>query len=120
MLAPRKKLHITPQCALEQSLELLQLNENDVLLDIGCGDGRALITAARVYKCRAIGIEIEPERAAKTKAAVVEAGLSDLITIHQGNAMEFEGFREATAVYLFLTDRGLRCDLLTDPIVPVD
>ena len=108
MLAPRKKLHITPPSAVEQALELLELNESDVLLDIGCGDGRALIAAAKIYRCRAIGIEIEEERAAQAKEAVAKAGLDHLVTIYQGNAMEFEGFRQATAVYLFLTDRGLR------------
>lgn len=108
MLAPRKKLHSTPLRVFSSALELLQITPKDVFYDIGCGDGRLVVEAAKRYGIRAIGIEIDADRAAQAKDAVQTAGVEHLVTIHHGNAMDF-GYADATIMFLFLIERGLGC-----------
>ena len=107
MLAPRKKLHCTPASIIEDALDLLEVTSADVMLDVGCGDGRSLIAAAVRCGARGIGIEIEEERAALARANAEAAGVAHLVEIRTGNALEMD-LSAATKVFLFLTDRGLR------------
>ena len=107
MLAPRKKLHCTPTSIIEDALDLLEVTAADVVLDVGCGDGRSLVAAATRCGARGIGIEIEEGRAALARANVEAAGVSHLVEIRTGNALEMD-LSAATKVFLFLTDRGLR------------
>lgn len=107
MLAPRKKIHSSPKEIVHKALDLLELTEKDTLYDIGCGDGRLLIQAAKSYQCRCIGIEIEPERVATLKELVHNEQLNHLIEIRCTNALE-EDYHDATAIFMFLIDRGLR------------
>lgn len=79
----------TPDEVIDQTLELLRLTDQDVLADIGCGDGRVLISAARQYGCRGVGVEIDPAMAETARRRVAEAGMSDRITIVTGDAAGF-------------------------------
>ncbi|DAZ92391.1 TPA: hypothetical protein N0F65_003774 [Lagenidium giganteum] len=107
MLAPRKTLHSTPLRVFTRALQLLDAQSHDVLYDIGCGDGRCVIAAAKELGIRAVGIEIDAARAAEAQAAVREAQVEHLVTIRVGNAMEMD-FSDATIIFLFLIERGLR------------
>ena len=108
MLAPRKKLWSTPDVAVEAAIRLLSpLSPDDVVYDIGCGDGRFLVECARQKGCRCVGIEIDEPRAAEARNKVREAGLEHLVAIRVGNALEAD-FSEATAIFLYLVPRGLR------------
>src|SRR6185369_10620801 len=67
--APAKKLREpdvifvpTPQEVVDAMLKLANVHKGDVLYDLGCGDGRTVVTAAKQYGVRAIGIDINPER----------------------------------------------------------
>ena len=51
----------TPQDVTERMLELAAVRKDDVVYDLGCGDGRIVVTAARLYGCRAVGVDIDPE-----------------------------------------------------------
>ncbi|KAF1322687.1 Rna methyltransferase, partial [Globisporangium splendens] len=106
MLAPRKTLHSTPLRVFQSALEMLCIAPDDVFYDIGCGDGRLVIEAARTHGIRAVGIEIDAARAAQATHAVQDAGVAHLVTIHHGNAMDFD-YRDATVMFLFLIERGL-------------
>lgn len=108
MLAPRKTLHSTPPRVMRSALELLDVTTNDVFYDVGCGDGRLVIHAAQRYGARAVGIEIDRDRAQQARDAVEAAGVAHLVTIHHGNALDFD-FADATIVFLFLIERGLGC-----------
>lgn len=108
MLAPRKTLHSTPLRVFSGALELLHVNAGDVLYDVGCGDGRLVVRAAQTHGIRAVGIEIDRERVLQARRAAQEAGVAHLVTIHHGNALDFD-FADATIVFLFLIERGLRC-----------
>uniref|UniRef100_H3HDN5 Methyltransferase domain-containing protein n=2 Tax=Phytophthora ramorum TaxID=164328 RepID=H3HDN5_PHYRM len=107
MLAPRKTLYSTPLSAFRRALALVHVQASDVVYDLGCGDGRLLIEAARSFGVRAVGVEIDPKRAQQARDAAQREGVDHLVTVHQANALEFDIPTDATVVFLFLIGRGL-------------
>ncbi|KAG3192557.1 hypothetical protein PC128_g10505 [Phytophthora cactorum] len=107
MLAPRKTLYSTPLSAFRRGLELVHVDASDVVYDLGCGDGRLLIDAARSFGVRAVGVEIDPKRVQQARDAAETNGVGHLVTVHQANALEFDIPADATVVFLFLISRGL-------------
>ena len=108
MLAPRKKLWSTPPELVSKAIELLDIEFEDIVYDIGCGDGRFLITAAlKTQAIKFIGIEIDHDRAIEATNNIIDASLSDKIEILNQNALECN-FNEATVIFLYLVPRGLR------------
>jgi tRNA G37 N-methylase Trm5 len=106
----------TPQPAVEVMLEMAQVRDGDVLYDLGSGDGRIPITAARKYDVRAIGIDIDPERIAEANANARAAGVTDRVTFRQEDLFEAD-FSDATVVTLYLLQRlneKLKPRLLTE------
>lgn len=79
----------TPDETITQSLDLMRLTANDTLADVGCGDGRVLIEAARSHGCKGVGIEIDAELAELARQQVAEAGMADRIEIITGDALDF-------------------------------
>lgn len=80
----------TPAAVIEQTVRLLALTKDDVLADLGCGDGRILIAAVERYGCTAVGVEIDPEIAEKARRRVKDSGRSADITILTGDALAFD------------------------------
>lgn len=80
----------TPDVTLHQMIDILSLSPEDVLADLGCGDGRVLILAAKQYGCRGVGIEIDPARAEIARRKVSDACLADRIEIITGDALQFD------------------------------
>ena len=110
MLAPQKKLYAASEALCGAALALLSVSPEDTLLDLGCGNGVALLLAAQRFGARgALGFEINPERAAETRAAVASAGLSARVDVRTGNALDAsdEDVKGVSCVYLFLIARGL-------------
>jgi hypothetical protein len=91
----------TPMPVVEKMLELAEVAATDVLYDIGCGDGRILITAARKFGARGVGIDIVPERIEECLAGAKEAGVADLVEFRLGDAMALD-ISPATIVTLYL------------------
>jgi cyclopropane fatty-acyl-phospholipid synthase-like methyltransferase len=77
------------------------LGKNDVLYDLGCGDGRIVITAAKEIGCRGIGIDIDPQRIEECKNNAASAGVMDKVKFLQQDLFEAD-FSEATVVTLYL------------------
>ena len=73
----------TPQKVVDAMLRLAEVKESDVVYDLGCGDGRIVVTAAKQFGCRAFGYDIDPERIAESKQNVSDNGVDDLATIEQ-------------------------------------
>ncbi len=73
----------TPQEVVDKMLELAELKAGDVLYDLGSGDGRIVITAARRYGVRAVGFEINPALVKYSRDSVTEAGLAHLVEIRE-------------------------------------
>jgi SAM-dependent methyltransferase len=91
----------TPQEVVDRMLELAQVTQNDVVFDLGCGDGRIPITAARKYGARGVGVDIDPQRIAESVANAKAAGVSHLVTFTLQDAMKTD-VSPATVVTLYL------------------
>lgn len=91
----------SPQPVVDKMLELAKVNKDDLLYDLGCGDGRIVITAAQKYGARGIGIDLDPQRVAEAKANAKKAGVEDRVQFMVGD-LYAANFSDATVVTLFL------------------
>jgi ubiquinone/menaquinone biosynthesis C-methylase UbiE len=91
----------TTERAVEAMLELAKVTKNDVVYDLGCGDGRIVVTAAKKYGARGVGIDINPERIAEARENAKKNGVEHLVKFIEGDLFEAD-IREATVVTLFL------------------
>ena len=91
----------TPQDVVERMLELAGVTGNDVVYDLGSGDGRLVITAAKKYGARGVGVDIDPERIAESQANARRAGVEHLVRFERRDALDTD-VREATVVTLYL------------------
>jgi len=83
--APRKTPDViyvpTPQEAVDKMLELAEIKKGDVVYDLGCGDGRIVVTAAKKYGVKAVGFDIDPQRIKESNENVKKNGVEKLVTI---------------------------------------
>ena len=91
----------TPQPVVNQMLRLAKVGRRDVLFDLGCGDGRIVITAAKARGARGTGIDIDPRRIAEARQNAQEAGVTDRVEFREANLFETD-FSSATVVTLYL------------------
>lgn len=91
----------TPAEVVDRMLQLGQVGKNDVLYDLGCGDGRIPITAAKRFGTRGVGVDIDPQRIAEANANAKKEGVSHLVTFKLQDAMATD-VSEATVVTLYL------------------
>ncbi|MFO0889413.1 MAG: methyltransferase domain-containing protein [Isosphaeraceae bacterium] len=91
----------TPQEVVDAMLELAEVKQGDVVYDLGCGDGRIVVTAAEKYGAKGVGIDIDPERIKESRENVRRHNVGERVTIKQGDLFR-EDFREATVVTLYL------------------
>ncbi len=98
----------TPEEVVKAMLNMAEVSKDDVLYDLGCGDGRIVITAAKNYGCRGIGIDIDPQRIEECRENVNTAGVKDQVEFFQADLFETD-FSKATVVTLYLlTEINLR------------
>src|SRR5205807_4036866 len=71
----------TPQEVVDKMLEMAKVTKNDVVYDLGCGDGRIVVTAGKKYGAKAVGVDIDPVRVQEALARVKAAKVEDLVTI---------------------------------------
>jgi SAM-dependent methyltransferase len=91
----------TPQAVVDEMLAIAKVTKNDVIYDLGSGDGRIPITAARKFGTRGVGIDINPQRIQEANANAQQAGVTDLVKFRQQDLFETD-FSEATVVTLYL------------------
>jgi precorrin-6B methylase 2 len=91
----------TPQVVVDHMLQLAQVKPNETVYDLGCGDGRIVITAAQKFKAHGVGIEIRRDIYETTLGKVASLGLSDQVRIIQGNALKTD-LSPADVVTLYL------------------
>ncbi|MEN6425826.1 MAG: methyltransferase domain-containing protein [Phycisphaerales bacterium] len=91
----------TPHHVVEKMLELAQVTKADVVYDLGCGDGRIPIAAAKKYGCRAFGYDIDPRRVKKSQENVDANGVGNLVTIEQKDIFTLD-LSGASVVTLYL------------------
>jgi ribosomal protein L11 methylase PrmA len=91
----------TPQNIVDKMLDVARVSSKDLVYDLGCGDGRILVTAASRFGARGVGFDIDPDRVAESRANVLAAGVQNLVTIEQKNVFEVD-LSPATVVALYL------------------
>ncbi len=92
----------TPQKVVEALLRLGKVTKTDVLWDLGCGDGRIPITAARQYGCKACGFDIDPECIKDSLANVRKMSVENLVTIQERDIFTLDLSQGPTIVTLYL------------------
>ena len=106
----------TPQEVVEEMLKIANVTADDYVIDLGSGDGRIVITAAKKYGARALGVEIDPDLVEQSKRTAREAGVADRVDFIQADLFQTD-IREATVVTMYLlytVNLRLRPRLLTE------
>lgn len=94
----------TPMAAVERMVAMADLQAGELVYDLGCGDGRIVIAAARGERIRAIGVDINPELVVTAREKVRAAGLEDSVKIKEADIFTLD-LSEADVVFLYLTPR---------------
>jgi uncharacterized protein (TIGR03000 family) len=91
----------TPRAVVDKMLRMAEVKKGDVVYDLGCGDGRIVVTAAKKYGCKAVGFDIDPDRVKEANANVRKDGVGDLVTIKQEDIFK-QDLSKASVVTLYL------------------
>ena len=91
----------TPDDVVAKMLEVAGVTKDDVVYDPGCGDGRIVITAAKKYGCRGVGIELSPKLVREARANAVRNGVADRVQILEEDIYAVD-MSKATVVTLYL------------------
>lgn len=91
----------TPQEVVDRMLQMADVKPGDVLYDLGSGDGRLVITAAKRFAVRGVGVDIDPDRIAESKANAKREGVEALVEFRQQDARDVD-LSGATVVTLYL------------------
>jgi ribosomal protein L11 methylase PrmA len=97
-------------------LKLAGVKAGDVVYDLGCGDGRIVISAAKTYGAHAVGVDIDPERIQEAKANAKSAGVESQVRFEENDLFKAD-IHEATVVTLYLlpdVNMRLKPKLLSD------
>jgi SAM-dependent methyltransferase len=95
----------TPMIIVEKMLEMARVDKNDIVFDLGCGDGRIVITAAKKHGARGVGIDIDSRRIEESTAGAREAGVEHLVEFRLEDAMKAD-ISKATVVTLYLLTKS--------------
>jgi SAM-dependent methyltransferase len=117
---PKRSLDVpylpTTEQAVEAMLKLAGVKSSDVVYDLGCGDGRIVVAAAKTFGARGVGIDIDPARIAEANANAKTAGVEKLVRFQEADLFQAD-IHDASVVTLFLlssVNLKLRPKLLSD------
>jgi len=91
----------TTNDAVEAMLKLADVKSSDTVYDLGCGDGRIVIAAAKLRGARGVGVDIDPVRVSESRANAKKAGIEKRVRFEENDVFETD-IHEATVVTLFL------------------
>jgi len=91
----------TPPDVVDTMLKTAHVSRNDVVCDLGCGDGRIIVTAAKRYGCRAVGYDLDPLRVQEARKNVEDNHVAHKVRIEQKDILDAD-LTEATVVTLYL------------------
>jgi SAM-dependent methyltransferase len=114
--APDVRYEPSTPAIVEAMLELGQVKPGDVVYDLGCGDGRIVITAAKTFGTRGVGIDIDPQRIKEARENARKAGVTKLVEFREEDLFEAD-IKKASVVMLYLfpwVNLKLRPKLLAD------
>ena len=92
----------TPPSVVVEMLEFAGVGKNDVVYDLGCGDGRIVVTAAKKYGARGIGVDIDPVRVKEARELAKKEGVEHLVEIRLGDALAVPDIDKATVVATYM------------------
>ena len=98
----------TPPEVVERMLEIAAVNSNDTVYDLGSGDGRIIIAAARKFGARAVGVELDEELAKQTAGRVRELNIHDRVRVVQGNLLEVDLSPASVVTVYLLTSSNMK------------
>ena len=102
---PKRKLDVwyvpTPHEVVDRMLDVAMIRPTDVVYDLGCGDGRMVIAAAKKFGARGVGVDLDPARIKEARANARKAGVEQLVSFHVGDMFETD-LHEANVVLLYL------------------
>lgn len=102
---PKRKLDVwyvaTPHEVVDRMLYEAKIKATDIVYDLGCGDGRMVIAAAKQYGTRGVGVDMDPARIREARANAKAQGVEQLVTFRIGDMFETD-LREATVVMMYL------------------
>lgn len=91
----------TPQIVVDKMLEMAKVTKNDLVYDLGCGDGRIVVTAAKKFGCRAIGYDIDPVRVKESLENVKKNKVEHLVKIEEKDIFTLD-LSKANVITLYL------------------
>lgn len=97
----------TSDKGIREAFKLAGVKNTDVIYDLGSGDGRTLIIAAKEFGARAVGVEIDPLRFYISKLLIMLNGLSDKVEVRKENFLESD-FSDATIIFVYLVPKALK------------
>lgn len=103
----RSKFHPTTPDVVAKMLDVAKVTKDDLVYDLGCGDGRIVVAAAKKYGCRAAGFDIDPDRVEEASENVRKAGVETLVTIQRQDVLRLD-LQPASVVTIFLVPDLIR------------
>lgn len=91
----------TPQAVVDAMLKMANVRPDEMVYDLGCGDGRAVITAARDFGARGIGVDIDPQRIQESRANAANAGVTNRVEFKEEDLFTMK-FTDADVLFLYL------------------
>jgi tRNA1(Val) A37 N6-methylase TrmN6 len=97
----------TPDEVIDTALALLRIKAGDVVYDLGCGDARFLIAAAKQSDVKGLGVEYDKQFVEKAQSRIEESGLEDRITVVHENVLNVD-LSPATSIFIYLVPEGMK------------
>jgi hypothetical protein len=101
---PRVPYVPTPQDVVDKMLQMVRVSSSDYLIDLGSGDGRIVVTAAKRHNARGFGVDINPERVSEATANAQKNGVSDKVAFYQRDLFQTD-LSQATVISMYLLPR---------------
>jgi hypothetical protein len=98
----------TPMKVVERMLEMAEVKKGEFLIDLGCGDGRIPVTAAKKFGARGLGVDLDPDRIIEANERVKKEGVGDMVEIRRQNLFETDLSKADVISMYLLTDLNLR------------
>jgi precorrin-6B methylase 2 len=93
----------TEQSVVDKMLDMAKVNKNDIVFDLGCGDGRIVCAAAKSFGAKGIGVDIDPERIKECMQTMKKFGVTkEQVDIRQGDALKVKDLDRATVIMLYM------------------
>ena len=95
----------TPPEVVDAMMKLGNVGKDDVVYDLGCGDGALVVAAVKHFHAkRGVGVDLDPKKVQESKQNAQRAGVADKVEIREGDVLKVKDLSEATVVFLYMSD----------------